>query len=397
MSDSKQTRGAQGAQEAQPMAFELVDTPTESAVIKVIGIGGCGGNAVARMVATSMVGVDFIAANTDAQVLKDIAVPTTVSLGEAATKGLGAGGNPEVGRIAAVEDREKLQQLLDGADMLFITAGMGGGTGTGAAPEVAQIAQSLDILTVAVVTKPFDFENRTRIAEEGIEALRQHVDSLITIPNDKLLEVLDEDVELDEAYAEVDEVLRGAVQGIADIIIRPGFMNVDFADVKTVMSERGYAIMGTGEATGEDRAREATNRAIHCPLLDEVDLRGARGVVVNITTTGNISLREFRVVGDTIRELTARDSTVIVGTANDPNMGDEMRVTVVATGLGGRRNENERPAVVVDNAAPAPRPAGRAGYHDYDQSVPAAHAAGMGATERVERLDIPSFLRRQQD
>ena len=392
MSDSKNAQDAQ----PQPMAFELVDIPTQSAVIKVIGVGGGGGNAVERMVATSMQGVEFIAANTDAQALRKLAVPTIMQLGAAATKGLGAGADPEVGRLAAVEDRENLQHLLDGADMVFITAGMGGGTGTGAAPEVAQIAKGLDILTVAVVTKPFDFENRTRTAEDGIEALRQHVDSLIAIPNEKLLDVVDEDATMEEAFAAADEVLRGAVQGIADIIIRPGDINVDFADVKTVMSERGYAIMGTGQAGGEDRAREATSRAIHCPLLDEVDLRGARGVVVNVTTAGGLGLREFRIVGDTIRELTARDSTVIVGTANDPDMGDEMRVTVVATGLGGQRSEGERPAIAVDNSPAAPRPAARAGYHDYDQSASPQRVAGMGAPSAAT-LDIPSFLRRQQD
>ena len=379
------------------MAFELVEQPVKSAVLKVVGVGGGGGNAVERMVATSMEGVDFIAANTDAQALQHLAVPTTMQLGAAVTKGLGAGADPEMGRLAAVEDRENLQRLLDGADMVFIAAGMGGGTGTGAAPEVAQIAKGLDILTVAVVTKPFDFENRTRVAEDGIDALRQHVDSLIAIPNNKLMDVIGEDATLEEAFAAADDVLRGAVQGIADIIIRPGRINVDFADVKTVMSERGYAIMGTGQASGEDRAAEATSRAIHCPLLDEVDLRGARGVVVNITTSATTSMREFRTVGDTIRELTARESTVVVGTANDPDMGDEMRVTVVATGLGGQRGEVERPAIAVDNAPSGPLRAGRTGFDDYEQGGMRQRVAGLDTPASPEVLDIPSFLRRQKD
>ena len=383
------------------MNFELVEQPAQSAVIKVVGVGGGGGNAVERMVATSMEGVDFIAANTDEQALQYLSVPTTVQLGMEATKGLGAGADPEKGRVAAVEDREKLQSLLDGADMVFITAGMGGGTGTGAAPEIAAIAKSLGILTVAVVTKPFDFENRTRVAEDGIAALRQHVDSLIAIPNEKLHDVMAEDILLEEAFVAADEVLRGAVQGIADIIVRPGRINVDFADVKTVMSWGGYAIMGTGQATGEDRARQATESAIHCPLLDEVDLRGARGVIVNITTAQNLSMREFRVVGDTVRELTARESTVVTGTVNDPDMGDEMRVTVVATGLGGERLSiavDNDPNGSFENGPNGPLRAGRAGYDEYDQpTMMRQRAVGLDTPSDPDALDIPSFLRRQKD
>ena len=394
MSDSKDVQDAQ----TRTMPFELVENSLAPPVIKVIGVGGCGGSAVQRMVASSMEGVDFIAANTDAQALQTLEVPTTMQLGAALTKGLGAGADPEVGHRAAMEDREKLLHALDGAKMVFITAGMGGGTGTGAAPVVAQIAKGLDILTVAVVTKPFSFEKRTRVAEDGIAALREQVDSLIAIPNDKLIEVVGEDASVDEAFATADDVLRQAVQGIADIITKPGDVNVDFADVNAVMSERGYAIMGTGEAAGEDRAREATERAIHCPLLDEVDLRDARGVVFNVTAASP-SIREWQVVGDMIEELAAREATVVAGKVADPKMGDEMRVTVIATGLSSnQRSEAERPKIAFATGAAGPLRAGRAGHDEYDQPAMRQRPGGSeAAAGHGISFDIPAFIRNQKD
>ena len=400
MSDYEDRHGA------AELPFELVEPSSQTAVLKVIGVGGGGGNAVERMVADQLAGVEFIAANTDAQALLNLKAPNTMQLGQAATKGLGAGADPEVGRLAAMEDREEIQRALDGADMVFITAGMGGGTGTGAAPVVAQIAKGLDILTVAVVTKPFEFENRTRVAEDGIAELAEHVDSVIAIPNEKLLDLLGDDASLDDCFNAADDVLRGAVQGIADVIIRPGRINVDFADVRTVMSERGLAIMGTGEASGSDRARQAVDKAIHNPLLDDVDLRGARGVVVNVTATSDLGIREFQTIGKMIREFTAKDSTVVMGTVADPNMGDAMRVTVVATGLGGAK-----PTLAVNNPggwarggaregldAAGPARAGRAGYDNSHSEPPVLQqrVAGGDAIDS-EILDIPSFLRRQAD
>ena len=400
MSDYEDRHGA------AELPFELVEPSSQTAVLKVIGVGGGGGNAVERMVADQLAGVEFIAANTDAQALLNLKAPSTMQLGQAATKGLGAGADPEVGRLAAMEDREEIQRALDGADMVFITAGMGGGTGTGAAPVVAQIAKGLDILTVAVVTKPFEFENRTRVAEDGIAELAEHVDSVIAIPNEKLLDLLGDDASLDDCFNAADDVLRGAVQGIADVIIRPGRINVDFADVRTVMSERGLAIMGTGEASGSDRARQAVDKAIHNPLLDDVDLRGARGVVVNVTATSDLGIREFQTIGKMIREFTAKDSTVVMGTVADPNMGDAMRVTVVATGLGGAK-----PTLAVNNPggwarggaregldAAGPARAGRAGYDSGHSEPPVLQqrVAGGDAIDS-EILDIPSFLRRQAD
>lgn len=378
------------------MPFELVEQPPQTAMIKVIGVGGGGGNAVQHMVSKSVEGVDFIAANTDAQALGSLDVPTPLQLGASITRGLGAGTNPEVGEAAALEDRDKIKEALTGADMVFITAGMGGGTGTGAAPVVAEVAKELDALAVAVVTKPFDFENRMSNAERGIDALYQHVDSLIAIPNEKLLTVLGEDATMDEAFGAANDVLLGAVQGIADIIIRPGRINVDFADVRTVMSERGLAIMGTGQVGGEGRARNATQQAIHSPLLDDVDLRGARGVVVNITTAPSLSIREFQAVGDTIREFTSKDTTVVVGTVEDPDLGDEMRVTVVATGL---RSSIRPPDLVVDNTRRGPARAGRSEYEELDHPTVMRQRAVAGGepVPDPDYLDIPSFLRRQND
>lgn len=316
--------------------FELLDTCQQNAVIKVVGIGGGGGNAVEHMMAGHIEGVEFICANTDAQALKNSSANTIIQLGENITRGLGAGANPEVGRRSAEEDREKIRAVLGGADMVFIAAGMGGGTGTGAAPVFAQIAKELGVLTVAVTTKPFSFEGKMRLAtaEQGIANLSQYVDSLITIPNNKLLSVLGKNVTLINAFKAANDVLRGAVQGIAELITRPGLINVDFADVRTVMSEMGMAMMGTGVSSGEHRARLAAEAAIASPLLEDVDLTGAKGVLVNITSGLDLSIGEFEEVGEVIREITSDSATVVVGTVIDPELRDEVRVTVIVTGLG---------------------------------------------------------------
>ncbi len=322
--------------------FELVDSaPSSSAVIKVIGVGGGGGNAVNHMVESSIEGVEFICANTDAQALKRVAAKTVLQLGNEITKGLGAGANPDVGRQAAMEDRERIAELLEGADMVFITAGMGGGTGTGGAPVVAQVAKELGILTVAVVTRPFPFEGpkRMRAAEEGMRELSEHVDSLITIPNEKLLSVLGKSASLLSAFSAANDVLLGAVQGIAELITSPGIINVDFADVRTVMSEMGMAMMGTGSATGENRAREAAEKAIRSPLLEDIDLHGARGILVNITAGPDLSIGEFNDVGATVQEFASQDATIVVGTSIDMELTDELRVTVVAAGLEGAQKK----------------------------------------------------------
>ena len=333
--------------------FELIENIPQSAVIKVIGVGGGGGNAVHHMIANQVDGVDFICANTDAQALSNLKAKTVLQIGTGITKGLGAGANPEVGRQAALEDRDQIAEILSGADMVFITAGMGGGTGTGAAPIVAEVAREMGILTVAVVTRPFPFEGKKRsaIAEEGIRLLSENVDSLITIPNEKLLDVLGKDATLLEAFKAANDVLLGAVKGIADLIMHPGMINVDFADVKTVMSEMGMAMMGTGLASGPDRAREAAEAAIRSPLLEDVNLQGARGILVNITAGENLSLGEFAEVGDTVEEFASDDATVVVGTVIDPSLADEIRVTVVATGLGAA---NAKPKKVIDNTEIGP-------------------------------------------
>ncbi|MBS0226308.1 MAG: cell division protein FtsZ [Proteobacteria bacterium] len=315
--------------------FELVERMTPNAVIKVVGVGGGGGNAVAHMVNSNIEGVEFITANTDAQAIKNCGAKMQLQLGGNVTKGLGAGANPEVGRQAALEDRERIIEALQGADMVFITAGMGGGTGTGAAPVVAQLAKEMNILTVAVVTKPFPFEGRRRmqVALKGIEELSQHVDSLITIPNEKLITVLGRNATMVQAFRAANDVLQGAVQGIADLIVRPGLINVDFADVRTVMSEMGLAMMGTGHARGDDRAQAAAEAAIQNPLLDDVNLSGANGILVNITAGPDFTMAEFDEVGHTVEKFASEDATVVIGTVLDPDMQDEVRVTVVATGL----------------------------------------------------------------
>ena len=383
--------------------FELMDTHGQSAVIKVIGVGGGGGNAVEHMVEQNLEGVDFICANTDAQALRSLRCRTVLQLGGSITKGLGAGANPEVGRQAAMEDRERIQEVLAGADMVFITAGMGGGTGTGGAPIVAQIAKELGILTVAVVTKPFPFEGKKRmdVAMSGIEELKQHVDSLITIPNEKLLTVLGGQVTLLDAFRAANDVLLGAVQGIAELITRPGLINVDFADVRTVMSEMGMAMMGSGRASGEDRARKAAEAAVHSPLLEDINLTGAKGILVNVTAGPDLSLGEFDEVGQTVREFAAEDATVVVGTVIDPELGDELRVTVVATGLGA--GAAARPV------RPVPGPSGEYDYRGLDLPTVLRQREGREGAQRpvrgmaagaeldAELLDIPAFLRRQAD
>ena len=382
--------------------FELVENVSQSAVIKVIGVGGGGGNAVHHMINSEVDGVEFICANTDAQALNNLKTKTILQLGSNITKGLGAGANPEIGRQAAIEDRDEIADVLSGADMVFITAGMGGGTGTGATPIVAEVAKEMGILTVAVVTRPFPFEGKKRssIAEKGIAELSEYVDSLITIPNEKLLDVLGKEASLLEAFKAANNVLLGAVKGIADLIMHPGTNNVDFADVRTVMSEMGMAMMGTGFASGEDRAREASESAIRSPLLEDVNLEGARGILVNIAAGENLSLGEFAEVGDTIEEFASDDATVVVGTVIDPNLDEEMRVTVVATGLG---SHHERPTKVVDNTETMAttdyreldRPAIMRNRENAEYVSPMAKAGGPGAD--MDYLDIPAFLRRQAD
>jgi len=394
--------------------FELVDNIPQSPVIKVIGVGGGGGNAVNHMVKSNIEGVEFICANTDAQALKNIGARTILQLGTGVTKGLGAGANPEVGRQAALEDRERIAEVLQGTNMVFITTGMGGGTGTGAAPIIAEVAKEMGILTVAVVTRPFPFEGRKRmqIADEGIRALSESVDSLITIPNEKLLTILGKDASLLSAFAKADDVLAGAVRGISDIIKRPGMINVDFADVRTVMSEMGMAMMGTGCASGPNRAREATEAAIRNPLLEDVNLQGARGILVNITAGPDLSLGEYSDVGSIIEAFASEHAMVKVGTVIDPDMRDELHVTVVATGLGAKI---EKPVKVIDNtlqttqqssAQPAARQeAPSVNYRDLDRPTVMRNQAHAGATaaakmnpnDDLDYLDIPAFLRRQAD
>ena len=389
--------------------FELMDSHSEEAIIKVIGVGGGGGNAVEHMVAQNIEGVEFIAINTDAQVLRSSAANVTLQIGSGVTKGLGAGANPNIGRQAAEEDSETIRQSLEGADMVFITAGMGGGTGTGAAPEVAKLAKELGILTVAVVTKPFPFEGkkRTDFADQGIEELSKYVDSLITIPNEKLLKVMGKGTPLLQAFSAANDILSGAVQGIAELITRPGLINVDFADVRTVMSEMGTAMMGHGSASGEDRAEEASESAIACPLLEDIDLSGARGILVNITAGPDFSIDEFETVGNAVKAFASENATVVVGTVIDMEMSDELRVTVVATGIGAEKKpdislvSNRASNIIADS-------------HEFKLQANGAHAmpsasmmpepAKTVAREEkseqgndLEYLDIPAFLRKQAD
>lgn len=387
--------------------FEIMEKDSQEAVIKVIGVGGCGGNAIEHMITKNLSGVEFICANTDMQALKKSQAKTVLQIGAEITKGLGAGAKPEVGRDAALEDRDRIAEMIEGADMLFITAGMGGGTGTGAAPIIAEVAKEMGILTVAVVTKPFAFEGkRTKVATEGLEELSQHVDSLIVIPNEKLMEVLGEDVPFLEAFRAANDVLHNAVSGIAEIINCPGLVNVDFADVRTVMSEMGMAMMGSAEASGPERARIAAEQAVASPLLEDVNLANARGVLINITASASFKMKEYYDVMNTIKEFTAEDATVIVGNVMDETMGDRLRVTMVATGLNGavaRRQQkpelrvmttlmngtNNQPMFVggeVEDEAPAV----------FSQNNRRAQVEAMKMSG-VEEYDIPAFLRKQAD
>ena len=379
--------------------FELMDGYSQNAVIKVLGVGGGGGNAVKHMVTCGIEGVDFICANTDAQALKNARVKTGLQIGCNITKGLGAGANPEVGRQAAMEDRDRIQEIISGADMLFLTAGLGGGTGTGAAPVIAQLAKELGVLTVAVVTKPFEMEGskRMRVADQGIAELGRYVDSLITIPNEKLLSVLGPETTLLDAFKAANQVLQGAVQGIAELITCPGLINVDFADVRTVMAEMGMAMMGSGTASGEGRAREAAEAAISSPLLEDINLAGANGVLVNVTAGMDLAIGEFQEVGETVKQFASDEATVVVGTVIDPDMAHEIRVTVVATGLGQPLAQAERPVKVVRRTV-----AGEPNYADLDRpTVHRRRAVGDDVTalgeDFEELLDVPAFLRRQAD
>lgn len=390
--------------------FELIEGQQDNAVIKVVGVGGGGGNAVEHM--ENIDGVVRICANTDAQALKNSNAEILIQLGEELTKGLGAGANPQVGREAAEEDRERIKEVLQGADMVFITAGMGGGTGTGAAPVFAEVAKELGILTVAVVTKPFSFEGKQRAiaADEGIRRLAEHVDSLITIPNNKLLSVLGKNITLLNAFKAANNVLLGAVKGISDLITRPGLINVDFADVRTVMSEMGMAMMGTGTAKGEERARQAAEAAIASPLLEDINFSGARGILVNITAGIDMSIGEFEEVGDVVKEFISDDATVVVGTVIDPEMTEEMRVTVIVTGLGDARQRGQQQQATAGKARLMESRRGD-GSLDYQQlerpavirkqaAAPAVSATKQGnetAVADVDYLDIPAFLRRQEE
>lgn len=398
--------------------FEPMMEMSDEAVIKVVGVGGGGGNAVDHMVRESIEGVEFISVNTDAQALRKSSVSTVIQIGGDITKGLGAGANPQVGRDSALEDREAIKSELQGSDMIFIAAGMGGGTGTGAAPIIAEVARELGILTVAVVTKPFSFEGKKRMAfaEQGIEELSKHVDSLITIPNEKLLKVLGRGITLLDAFAKANDVLKNAVQGIAELITRPGMINVDFADVRTVMSEMGHAMMGSGVATGDDRAEEAAEMAISSPLLEDIDLAGARGVLVNITAGLDMRLDEFETVGNTVKAFASDNATVVIGTSLDPEMSDELRVTVVATGIGKESKPDitlvttskpvqavaqEKPAVAVEETKAAPKAAPltqQAPAAETNVPQPTSSAAPKSKPQADhDYLDIPAFLRKQAD
>jgi cell division protein FtsZ len=397
------------------MKFELRDPDPQNAVIKVIGVGGGGNNAVNHMLHANIEGVEFICANTDAQALKNSDVRTVLQLGSSVTKGLGAGADPNIGRSAAIEDKERIAEAIEGADMVFITAGMGGGTGTGAAPIVAEVARDMGILTVAVVTKPFPFEGlkRAKVAEMGVEELAKHVDSLITIPNEKLLAVLGRDASLLNAFKAANDVLFGAVQGIAELITRPGLINVDFADVRTVMSAMGQAMMGTGVASGQNRAQEAAEMAINSPLLEDINLAGAKGILVNVTAGMDMTIGEFDEVGNLVRAIACDDAVIVVGTAIDPEMQDEMRVTVVATGLGDKTAQlsvvkNARqpqvqqvrrvvngPAIILDE--PVQQDANPLEPPVRPQRPRRVTNLAPVTDNDYEYLDIPAFLRKQAD
>ncbi|HTP95209.1 MAG TPA: cell division protein FtsZ [Burkholderiales bacterium] len=387
------------------MPFEILDSQSQDAVIKVFGVGGCGGNAVDHMIDKGVNGVEFIAANTDAQALKRNQAKIQLQLGAGVTKGLGAGADPDIGRAAAMEDRERIADMIRGADMLFLTAGMGGGTGTGAAPVVAQVAKELGILTVAVVTRPFAFEGkRQKVAQAGLDQLAEHVDSLIVIPNDKLMQVLGEDITVDDAFRSANDVLHGAVAGIAEIISCPGMINVDFADVRTVMSEMGMAMMGSSSAAGIDRARMAAEQAVACPLLEDINIQDARGVLVNISATRTtLKMKEMHEVMNTIKAFTAESATVIVGAVFDEAMQDALRVTIVATGLGSPATRQQPKPLSVIKTGTDNAPVMTPGEVDYGALEQPAVIRNRRATVEamkhsgVEELDIPAFLRKQAD
>jgi len=390
--------------------FEILDTTDQQAVIKVVGVGGGGGNAVNYMQASNIEGVEFINTNTDVQALQASSCNTILQLGANLTKGLGAGADPDVGRQAAIEDRERIAEVLSGADMVFITAGMGGGTGTGAAPVIAEIAKDIGALTVAVVTRPFSFEGarRDKLADQGLKLLKDSVDSLITIPNEKLLEVMGKEASLQDAFAMANDVLRNAVQGISELITSPGLINVDFADVKTVMSQMGKAMMGSASATGAARAVEAASNALSSPLLEETNIKGAQGILVNVTAGPDLSIGEFGEVGGMIRDMASDDATVVIGTSIDPELKDELRVTMVATGI----NENAKPQVV-PNRVTMVTPVAKAVGSSYEPEPEAVaeepslvsrnrHSSRseelpLFDSESNSGLDVPTFLRRQAD
>ena len=384
------------------MKYELMDMCSDDAIIKVIGVGGGGGNAVEHMVESHIDGVQFICANTDAQALRRLSVETKVQLGVELTKGLGAGTRPEIGKQAAEENREHIKEVIDGADMVFLTAGMGGGTGTGAISVIAEVAKEMGVLTVAVVTKPFDFEGKKKkaVAEAGITEVEKHVDSLILIPNQKLLPVLGSNLSLINAFKAANDVLLDAVQGITELITHPGLINVDFADVKTVMSNMGTAIMGSGSASGDNRAREAAEKAIACPLLEDVNLQGANGILVNITAA-DMDLTEFDEIGSIMHAFASEEADMKIGTAINPDMGDEIKVTVVATGMGETAAVNS-PVKLVQKAA-----TGDINYDVLDkptvirQNKQEIRETRFGAQPKndmdLNYLDVPAFLRRQAD
>jgi cell division protein FtsZ len=382
--------------------FQMIEEVGSKAVIKVIGVGGGGGNAVQHMASSNLEHVEFICANTDAQALESGKIKNILQLGESVTKGLGAGADPSVGRQAALDDTDLIVEMLRGTDMVFITAGMGGGTGTGAAPVVAQLAKEMNVLTVAVVTRPFSFEGRKRgeIADKGIEELTQYVDSLITIPNEKLLSELGSDISLLDAFSAANDVLFGAVQGVAELITCSGKINVDFADVRTVMSEKGMAMIGSGSGRGESRAEDAARSAICSPLLEDIDLTGAKGVLVNITSSADLTIGEFQKFGDCVAEFTSDNATVVIGNVVDENINDEVRVTVVATGIGGMETENFVSPTLV---SPLPEKAETQGAYDenidsvLDSKKEKSGLPNLDEESDTSYLDIPAFLRRQAD
>lgn len=388
--------------------FNILEEDSNGAVIKVIGLGGGGGNTVQQMVEADIQGVDFICANTDVQALDKTQCKNIIRLGQNVTKGLGAGANPEVGRQAALEDRERIKEILTGTDMVFITAGMGGGTGTGAAPVVAQIAKEMNILTVAVVTKPFPFEGarRMKVADKGIEELEEHVDSLITIPNAKLLTHFDRETSLLNAFKASNDVLHGAVQGISELITCSGMVNVDFADVKTVMSEMGMAMMGTGIGRGDDRAAVATELAVNSPLLEDIDMHGAKGILVNVTSGMDLSLGEFEDIGEMVKEYTSDNSTVVIGNVIDMDMDGEIRVTVVATGLNGSATKKvqlvtkSEEKISISPSYQSTRVQVRSSSavaQKIDEVEDVEITASKDPMMSEDYLDIPAFLRNQAD